>query len=109
MIKIINSLDDLESDVWAVLRVDPNTGVPLNEQFEWAQSGDAAFYCFSSMEDARTYALQQLSKNKLTEWCLFDPNGTQVETINDPEALIENIPKKKGLFEKMMDLFRRKR
>lgn len=109
MMKIINSLDDLEPNLCALLQVDPDTGVPLNEKYKWAISDDAAYYCFANMEDARHYALQQLTEHKLTEWSLFDSNGAYVETINNSGALIENASKKKrGVIAKVMDFFNKK-
>ena len=72
----------------ALLRVDPNTGVPVSESGEWLKAGEEQYIRFQSDTEARKFAADRLKKNPLLEWSLIDASGEQLCTLHNKEALV---------------------
>ena len=97
---LISTLKDLKLGEVALLRVDPNTGAPVNEVGDWVKAGEEQYIKFSSEAVAREYAQSELNKNPLLEWSMVDLNGEQIDTLHNREAVVEagKLAKKPGFF-----------
>jgi hypothetical protein len=87
-VESISSLSELSGERFALLQIDPNTGVPVNLNGEWVKTGEERYLVFNSESDARNYASSELKKNPLLEFGLYNSNGEQVDVLHDKDALI---------------------
>lgn len=98
----IKSLEELSEGQVALLRVDANTGTPMNSAGEWLKAGEEEYISFESEKSAKTWALKQLKDNPLNEWSLVDRSGNQIDVLHNRNAL-ESAAKKesKSLFKRI--------
>lgn len=80
---LILSLSELIGSEVALLRVDPFTGVPVNDAGEWLRAGEERYLRFDVESQAREFAGASLLGNPLCEWMLFGSDGRLVDTLND--------------------------
>lgn len=108
--RTVESLKELRAGEFALIRVDPFTGVPVDDAGEWVRGERVAFLCFASEREARDYAQQQLATNRLTEFSLFAPTGEQVAVLHDKPALeAHRAPRARGLWQRIRTKLRRAR
>lgn len=82
------SPSELIGEEVALLRVDPNTGIPVSESGEWLKAGEERYIRFQSEMEAREFAAERLEKSPLLEWTLVDASGEQLDTLHNKEALV---------------------
>ena len=100
--KIILLLEELEEGQVALLRVDPNTGTPMNRAGDWSKAGEEEYLSFESEELARAWAMKELKDSPLNEWSLIDDSGNQIDVLHNQDALASSSKKEpKSLFKRM--------
>jgi hypothetical protein len=64
----------------AVLQVDPNTGIVLAKDGQWARNDDPAprYWFFSSKEEAVQFCQLRREQNPNSEWVIYDWKGKSV-------------------------------
>jgi hypothetical protein len=82
------SPSELIGEEVALLKTDPNTGVPVSESGEWLKAGEERYIRFQSEAAAREFAADCLKENPLLEWSLIDASGKQLGTLHDKESLV---------------------
>lgn len=87
---LILSLSELIGPEVALLRVDPYTGVPVNDSGEWFRAGEGRYVRFANTAEAHEFASIRLVENPLSEWMLFGADGGLLDVFNDVEALKRN-------------------
>jgi len=83
----ILSLSELIGSEVALLRVDPYTGVAVNDAGEWLGAGTEQYLRFDVESEAREFAAASLMRNPLYEWMLYGSDGTLLDTFNDVGTL----------------------
>lgn len=78
--RVVRRLEELCHGEFALIAVDPSTGVPLDANGNWAMAGEKEFLCFSSEEEAEAYAALRL-RERSGEWILFAYGGAQTNVF----------------------------
>jgi hypothetical protein len=80
----VRALEDLTAGEFALLAVDANTGVPVDDEGRWLEAGQHRFLCFPSAEAAERHAREQLGRAPRVEWNLFDCSGARIAVFHGP-------------------------
>lgn len=92
----IRKLDELDAGEFALLAVDPWTGVPLDDEGNWAETGRHRYLCFPSAEAAERHARERLHQDSQVEWVLFDSSAAQIDVFHDLDAVLRRAVHNRG-------------
>ena len=86
-----------------MLRVDPFTGVPVDDSGSWIEGANHTYLCFSSEKEARDHAAKRLASDPTAEWSLLARTGEQIAVLHDKDALAERtrLKSKKRLWRRL--------
>lgn len=78
----------------ALIRVDPETGVPVSDSGEWLPAGTEHYLVFETRDEATLYAESQLKISPLSEFLAYDSGGVHLRVFNNRNALVEAVKSK---------------
>lgn len=84
-----------------VYRCDPATGIIQNEDGLPSRDGNPKCWIFDSLDKAKLFHSDMVSRNQDVEWVILDHNGAVIELFRPPLSDDKELEEKRSIFSKI--------